>query len=77
MDVEAAWQERQDAEIAVRNYLDDIPSTSFTVFRIPLPSHTYSNHRLCPWTPGKWQVKNAVSHTPGQEAVTSMRFFLA
>ena len=29
VDAEATWQERQDAETALRNYLDDLPSMFF------------------------------------------------
>jgi hypothetical protein len=52
VDAEAAWQERQDAETALRHYLDDIPSMSFTERRTSVSFHTHSEHRVSPWTPG-------------------------
>src|SRR5580698_7869191 len=42
VDAEATWQERQDAETALRNYLDDIPSMLFLERCISVSFHTYS-----------------------------------
>lgn len=69
VDTEVAWQERQGVEIALSHYLDDMPSMSFIGCCTFVPTYVYSKHRLCPWTSGKWQVKDVVSHTSGQETV--------
>jgi len=67
--MEAGWQERQAAETALRNYLDDMPSMYLTESCISVSFHTYSEHRIHPWTSGKRQVKNVVPNNPGQKAV--------
>lgn len=70
-DAEAAcnWQERDDVEIALRNYLDDLPSMSSTACCIHVSFHICSEHRVCLWTPGKRQIKNVVPYTPRKETV--------
>ncbi len=52
VDTEATWQERQDAETALRNYLDDLPSTSLLERCISASFHIHSEHRISSWTPG-------------------------
>ncbi|SRR5258708_1383376 len=52
VDTEAAWQERQDAETALRNYLDDIPSMSFLGDYILVSISFYSEHRISSWSSG-------------------------
>ena len=47
-----AWQERQEAESAIRNYLDDMPSMPFTERCISVSFPTHSEHRVSPRTPG-------------------------
>lgn len=37
VDAEAAWQERQDVETALKNYLDDMPSMSFIILNVVFP----------------------------------------
>jgi hypothetical protein len=69
VDAEAALQERQDVETALGNYLDDMPSISFIYCYISVPTHAHSEHRICPWTPGKRQVEDVDSYTSGQGAV--------
>lgn len=51
-DAEATWQERQDAETALRNYLDDLPCMSFLERCISVSFHTHSEYRISLWTPG-------------------------
>ncbi|KAH9997539.1 exonuclease [Russula vinacea] len=46
VDTEAAWQERQDVETALRNYLDDIPSMSSTEHCISVSFHTQRASRF-------------------------------
>jgi len=60
VDAEVTWQERQDAETALRNYLDDLPSMSFlgryisVSFHIQRTSHFFmdprvvANQKCCP-----------------------------
>ena len=69
VDSEVAWQERQDVETALSHYLDDMPSMSFIERCISVPTYVDSEHRVCSWTSGKWQVKDVVSPSSGQETV--------
>jgi hypothetical protein len=52
VDTEATWRERQDAETALRNYLDDLPSMSLLERCISVSFHIRSEHRISSWTPG-------------------------
>ncbi|SRR6266849_4968699 len=52
VDAEATWQERQDAETALRNYLDDLPSMFFFERCISISFHIHSERRISSWTPG-------------------------
>lgn len=52
VDAEATWQERQEAETALRNYLDDLPCVSFLERWISVSFHIRSEHRISSWAPG-------------------------
>lgn len=44
-DAEATWQERQEAETALRNYLDDLPSVP-VFWNVVYPSHFTSTANI-------------------------------
>jgi hypothetical protein len=54
VDAEAASQELHEAEVALRNYLHDIPSECLLYFFFFLFHNFHSKYRVSLWSPGKW-----------------------
>jgi len=78
---ENVWKERKDAEIALRNYLSDLPSLFLHVLRIWFHQtnylHPYSYRKLYSWSARQWQNTNAPSRLERGRAVTYLSMELS